>query len=843
MFDQITERAQHILRVVAQEQGKRFQSDQLQPEHIMLALLQERRGIPYRILEKSGLDVIAIVNILEQTLRKKKTGRFFLGDLPPSDRCKNVYDLSVQECKSSGTNCVDIGHLFLACCAEKGSIMEAYLHQQALDLKDIREYMDVQDPEQQSEESRQEKRERIFGPLKKRRSSPTPSRRATPALSDFSTDLTDLARQRKLEPIIGRDKEIQQLIRILARRTKNNPVLVGEPGIGKTAIIEGLAERIGDGTVPSVLRSMRLLMLDLPKLIAGTKYRGEFEERLKRVMQEVFNEGNIILFIDEIHTIIGAGGAEGAIDASNMLKPALSRREIQCIGATTLAEYRKHIERDAALERRFQMMLIEEPSISESISIVKGISRLYEDHHKVFYTPGALEIAVKASHRYLPDRRLPDKAIDIIDEAGSHKRLLGVAQPDEVVLLEKKINQLNAEKITAVSAQDYEEAAQIRDEVHKIKDKLDVLRSSWRESMGERAKIINQDDIYIMISEMTGIPVSRLARSEAEQLLRMEEELNKLVIGQEGAVATLAASIRRARTGMNAHTRPLGSFIFLGPTGVGKTHLAKSMAKLLFGNEQSMIRVDMSDYMERHTISRLVGAPPGYVGYEEGGTLTEQVRRRPFSVILFDEIEKAHNDVFNILLQVLDEGELQTNLGQHVSFRNTVIIMTSNIGTQTLFQNKVGFNANEQSLQSMKDSSINELKTVFRPEFLNRVDETVVFRILEPDDIRKILYIMLDELRLRLKEQKIELEVSKSATNYLVDKGYDKLFGARNLRRTIQKELEDAIAIQLLNGKIVSHRKVLVSARDSKLVFRVLRQPSSVKSNADVVEPEAQTTL
>ena len=627
----------------------------------------------------------------------------------------------------------------------------------------------------------------------------------TPMLDSFARDLVLMASSGQLDPIVGRETEINRLMHILARRRKNNPVLIGEPGVGKTAIVEGFAHRIAQGTAPDVFQEKRLMVIDMGSLVAGTKFRGEFEERLKNLVKEVESAKNVILFIDEIHTIVGAGGSEGAVDAANILKPALARGTFQCIGATTMDEYRKHIEKDAALERRFQTILVEEPDREHTLEILKGLRTNYENFHNVSFSDEALEAAVDLSSRYITSRMQPDKAIDLLDESGAHCRIAFVEKPAEMLNLEDKIARLTETKKHFVQVQAYEEAAKVRDEINKLKYTLDVMGQEWRTSLKQNRNIIDVEDICRTLSSMTGIPVSGISRNETEKLLKMEEHLHQNVIAQDDAIKAVSAAIRRSRAGIASPKRPLGSFIFLGPTGVGKTYLAKQLAQYLFGSEDALIRIDMSDYMEKHTTSRLVGSPPGYVGYGEGGWLTEKVRRKPYCVILFDEIEKAHPDVFNLLLQMLEEGEIQDSMGHRVSFRNAVIIMTSNAGTREFASDSmVGFRREEESesRSTIRSAALNELKRSFRPEFLNRIDEIVVFDMLRPKEIEAIFDLMIRELSERLKEKGIALSISAKAKKYFIEKGFDAKFGARPMRRLIQKELEDEIALKLINGEL-----------------------------------------
>ncbi|MBR5671937.1 MAG: ATP-dependent Clp protease ATP-binding subunit [Spirochaetales bacterium] len=655
-------------------------------------------------------------------------------------------------------------------------------------------------------------------------------------LDSFARDLVLMASSGQLDPIVGRETEINRLMHILARRRKNNPVLIGEPGVGKTAIVEGFAHRIAQGTAPEVFLDKRIMVIDMGSLVAGTKFRGEFEERLKNLVKEVESVKNVILFIDEIHTIVGAGGSEGAVDAANILKPALARGTFQCIGATTMDEYRKHIEKDAALERRFQTVLVEEPDREHTLEILKGLRTNYENFHNVSFSDEALEAAVDLSSRYITSRMQPDKAIDLLDESGAHCRIAFVEKPAEMLNIEDKIQRLTDTKKHFVQVQAYEEAAKIRDEINKLKYTLDMMGQEWRASLKKNRNIIDVEDICRTLSSMTGIPVSGISRNETEKLLKMEEYLHKYVVAQDDAIKAVSAAIRRSRAGIASPKRPLGSFIFLGPTGVGKTYLAKQLAQYLFGSEDALIRVDMSDYREKHTTSRLVGSPPGYVGYGEGGWLTEKVRRKPYCVILFDEIEKAHPDVFNLLLQMLEEGEIQDSLGHRVSFRNAIIIMTSNAGTREFASDSmVGFRREEESesRSTIRSAALNELKRSFRPEFLNRIDEIVVFDLLKPEEIEAIFDLMISELSQRLKEKGITLSLSKKAKKYFIEKGFDAKFGARPMRSLIQKELEDEIALKLINGELVSGSTVVFSEPCRGKAFSHLRccckQPASRK--------------
>ncbi|MFP4643986.1 MAG: ATP-dependent Clp protease ATP-binding subunit [Spirochaetales bacterium] len=827
MFKGLTQRAQKVLTILAQDEAKRFHSDQLLPEHIVLALLKEGGGLGFQALQKCMIDPAKMQIELEKSIPRKKSG-FILGDVPPSPRGKKVLEDSAEEARLLGHEYIGTEHLLLACSREQDGETAKILESYNVTIDMLREIVAELSGTSPSTGSTGTAPRASGGQKRKSSSSSSSSaagqKKTTPTLDEFARDLTSYAVEGKLDPVVGRSREIERVVQILARRSKNNPVLIGEPGVGKTAIVEGLAQRITDSDGPEVLMSKRVLTLDLASLIAGTKYRGEFEERLKRVMKEITSAGNVILFIDELHTIIGAGGAEGAIDASNMLKPALSRGEIQCIGATTLNEYKKYIEKDAALERRFQTIFVDEPTVEDTIQILQGIKGRYEEHHNVSYTPGSLEISAMLSRRYVTDRYLPDKAIDLMDEAGSRKRIHNSVRPTELANLEKEIDRLTQEKLNLVNSQNYERAAAVRDQVRELKARVEKMRSDWKVTLKTEQNVVDSEDIQYVISDMTGIPLQRIAQSEQEKLLNVEEELHKRVIGQNDAISVVSSSIRRSRTGLSNPDRPMGSFVFLGPTGVGKTLLAKTLAEFMFGSSDALVRIDMSDFMEKHNVSRLVGAPPGYVGYEEGGILTERIRRKPYSVILLDEIEKAHPDVFNILLQVLEEGELQDNLGHKVSFRNTIMIMTSNAGAREITRDgMVGFQSSEENVfeyREIRASAMNELKKFFRPEFINRVDETVVFHSLNRDHVRRILDIELADVQKRLVEKDIVLEVKKSAKEYIIDAGYEIKYGARPLRRTIQREIEDPLSMEMLKGRFNPGDHIIVHMRSGKIAFK-----------------------
>jgi len=821
MFKGLTQRAQKILTITAQEEAKRFHADQLLPEHIIIAIVKDGEGLGYKVLQKLNIDPVQMQIEIEDNIPKKKGG-FILGDVPPSKRGKRILEGSAEEARNLGHEYIGTEHLLLAAARETGGIFERSLNKNGVSVEGLREAI-----VEMSGTGRERKKINPMQQQQQKRKSSQNVKKSTPTLDDFSRDLTDLAKEGKLDPVIGREKEIQRVVQILARRTKNNPVLIGEPGVGKTAIAEGLAQRITEGSVPEILTGKRVVTLDLASLIAGTKYRGEFEERLKRVMKEIITVQNVILFIDELHTIIGAGGAEGAIDASNMLKPALSRGELQCIGATTLNEYKKYVEKDAALERRFQAIYVDQPTTVQTVEILDGIKPRYEEHHNVTYTEKAVKSAVHLSYRYITERFLPDKAIDLLDEAGSRKRIQNSVRPKELADLEQEIEELTAEKISLVNNQNYEKAAAVRDTVRQMKQKVEEMKKNWEQTLKNEKNIVGEQDIQTVISDMTGIPLARIVQTESEKLLKIEDELHKTVIGQNESIEVVASAIRRSRTGLSSPKRPLGSFIFLGPTGVGKTLLAKTLAEFLFGNEDALVRLDMSDFMEKHNVSRLVGAPPGYIGYEEGGLLTEKIRRRPYSVILLDEIEKAHQDVFNLLLQIFEEGELQDNLGHKVSFRNAVLIMTSNVGAREISRDtSLGFQVNEGLLpySEIKNSAMSELKRFFRPEFLNRVDEIVVFHSLTREEINLIFDIMFREVAERLEERNIHIEITPKAKAYLIDKGYDVKFGARPMRRVIQKEIEDQLSMEILKNRFNEGDTITVGLKGNKINFRLKKK-------------------
>ncbi|MET3291404.1 ATP-dependent Clp protease ATP-binding subunit [Brevibacillus fluminis] len=809
MFGRFTERAQKVL-ALALEEAVRLGHKDIGTEHVLLGLIREGEGIAAKALQSLGLGLDKIQSEVEALIGRgtEQSGNYTPNYTP---RAKKVIELSMDEARKLGHTYVGTEHILLGLIREGEGIAARIMNnlgvslnkarQQVLQLLGSSEMMASHQPANNSASAN------------------------TPTLDGLARDLTAIAKEGGLDPVIGRQKEIERVIQVLSRRTKNNPVLIGEPGVGKTAIAEGLAQKIVNNEIPETLRDKRVMTLDMGTVVAGTKYRGEFEDRLKKIMDEIRQAGNIILFIDELHTLIGAGGAEGAIDASNILKPALARGELQCVGATTLDEYRKYIEKDAALERRFQPIQVDEPSVEDAIKILHGLRDRYEAHHRVKITDEAIDQAVRLSDRYITDRFLPDKAIDLVDEAASKVRLQSFTVPPNLKELEVRLEEVRKEKDAAVQSQEFEEAAALRDQEQKLREELDRTKKDWKERQGKLNMEVTPEDIAHVVANWTGVPVVKLKEEETERLLKMEEILHDRVIGQDEAVKSISRAVRRARAGLKDPKRPIGSFIFLGPTGVGKTELARAVAETLFGDEDSMIRIDMSEYMEKHSTSRLVGAPPGYVGYDEGGQLTEKVRRKPYSVILLDEIEKAHPDVFNILLQVLDDGRLTDSKGRTVDFRNTVVIMTSNVGANMIKKNtSLGFTTGdtEKKYQDMKDKVMDELKRSFRPEFLNRIDEVIVFHSLEQEHIEQIVSLMTDELRKRLKEQSIDFQLSNEAKKILAKEGFDPAYGARPLRRAIQRNIEDRLSEELLKGTISKGDTVTIDAEEGKLTVKRL---------------------
>lgn len=813
MFERFTERAQKVL-YYAREEAKNLKYPAIGTEHILLGLLREGEGVGAKALMALGMDLIKVRETITQLVNIGHED-IELGEIGFTPRAKKVIGLAQDEAIRWGVNYVGTEHILLGLIREgEGVAAQVLLNLGANPDKIRRQVLAFLGGIPNNEPGESNRKQGIKGGAPQTK---------TPTLDEYGRDLTDMARGNKIDPVIGRQKEIERVIQILSRRTKNNPVLIGEPGVGKTAIAEGLARKIVEGNVPEVLKDKRVVALDMGSLVAGSKYRGEFEERLKKVMDEIRQAGNVILFIDEMHTLIGAGAAEGAIDAANILKPALARGEIQTIGATTLDEYRKHVEKDAALERRFQPIQVDQPTTEEAIEILLGLRDRYEAHHSVQITDEAIKAAVELSDRYITDRFLPDKAIDLIDEASSKVRLQEQTAPPNLKELEEEIERLSKEKEAAVMAQEYEKAAEIRDQEQKKRKELEDKRSHWKNESMSKTQTVTADDIANIVSSWTGIPVSKMAQEETEKLLKLEEVLHQRVISQDEAIKAVARAVRRARSGLKNPKRPIGSFIFLGPTGVGKTELARALAEALFGDEDSLVRIDMSEYMEKHAVSRLVGAPPGYVGYDEGGQLTEAVRRKPYSVVLLDEIEKAHPEVFNILLQVLEDGRLTDSKGRTVDFRNTVLIMTSNVGASYMKQTgPLGFTQPtvDDSYKAMKERVLEALKKSFRPEFLNRIDETIVFHSLEKEHIKEIVGLMLKELRNSLKENDIDLEVKEEAKEILVKEGFDPTYGARPLRRAIQKLIEDPLAEEMLKGTYKPGTTVVVDVDGDQIVLK-----------------------
>jgi ATP-dependent Clp protease ATP-binding subunit ClpC len=835
MFDRFTDRAKKVMSFARQEAMK-FNHEYIGTEHILLGLVQEGSGVAANVLKNMTIDLEKIRHEVEKIV---KTGPSMvtMGQLPFTPRAKKVLELSLEEASQLSHNYIGTEHLLLGLIRENEGIAAQVLMNLGIKLDEVREEVleflgaSENNNEEESESSGESPGNQGGGNAGNQQQSgsgaPTGnSKSKTPALDSFGRDLTDLAREGKLDPVIGRDSEIERVIQILSRRTKNNPVLLGEAGVGKTAIVEGLAQRIVKGTVPEILRRKRLVVLDLAMMVAGTKYRGQFEERIKAVMTEVRRAKDVILFIDELHTLVGAGGAEGAIDASNVLKPALSRGEVQCIGATTLDEYRKYIEKDGALERRFQTVNVEPPTPEQTLEILKGLRDKYEAHHRVSYTDNALQSAVDLSTRYITGRFLPDKAIDVIDEAGARIRIKSMTAPPDLREMDTEITRLNKEKEEAVAGQDFERAADLRDQAFKLGKKKEEIQREWRERENSRESggIVDEDVIAETVSKMTGIPLNRLDQAEAERLINMEKELGKDVINQERAITAIAKAVRRSRAGLKDPNRPMGSFVFLGPSGVGKTWLSKCLAKFMFGSEEAIIQIDMSEYMEKYNASRLVGAPPGYVGYEEGGQLTEKVRRRPYSVVLLDEIEKAHPDIFNMLLQIMEEGRLTDSFGRHIDFRNVVLIMTSNIGAN-LIKNSTGLGfgkgASQSGTDKMKDMIMGEVERHFRPEFINRLDEIVIFNQLGRDDMQRIVENELAKVNKRMKQKGHLLELDPSVSEWLINKSFHEDFGARPLKRGIEKHLEDPLSEQMLRAHMERSYSIKAHVVDGEIKFEM----------------------
>ena len=825
-FERFTERAKKVL-TLAQEEAERSHHSYIGTEHLLLGLLREGEGLAAKVLNNLGVEINKVRSTIESVLGRNE--RIIIQQIIPTSRVKKVIEISFEEARRMGNNYVGTEHLLLGLLIEGEGIAAHVLEDLGANLEKVRGEIDRLLHESGLEEEAKEAQKK-------------PSK--TPLLDQFCRDLTELAQKNALDPVIGRAMEIERVVQILSRRTKNNPALIGEPGVGKTAIAEGLAQAIILGNIPESLMGKRVLTLDMGALVAGTKYRGEFEERLKKILDEIRQSREVVLFIDELHTLVGAGAAEGAIDAANILKPALARGEIQCIGATTLNEYRKYIEKDAALERRFQPVFVDEPSLQETIEILHGIRPLYDKHHRVQITDDALKAAAELSVRYVTDRSLPDKAIDLIDEASARVRMKLTTTPDNLREMQKEIRELQAQKEEAIAGQDYETAASFRDKEKKLKEKYVSLEMTWRDELGATVPDVNEEHIAQIISSWTGVPVSRLVEAETSRLLRMEDEIHKRLIGQDEAVKVISQAVRRARAGLKDAKRPIGSFMFLGPTGVGKTELARSLAAFLFDNEDAIIRLDMSEFMERHSTARLVGSPPGYVGYDDGGQLTEAVRRRPYSVVLFDEIEKAHPEVFNMLLQILEDGRLSDAKGKAVNFANCVVIMTSNIGISNLkanmsmgFQPSIPDERNSSSEHGkMRDQIMEELKRAFRPEFLNRVDAVVVFHRLDMAQMRNIVDLMLAKVAVHLAAQELNFSVSDAAKDKIVDEGFDKVYGARPLRRVIQRVIEDPLSEELLRLKHGPGDTVVVDLTEGEVTMNIV--PKSKERRDRKEKPE-----
>jgi ATP-dependent Clp protease ATP-binding subunit ClpC len=822
MYERFTDRARKVMQLANQE-AQRFNHEYIGTEHVLLGLIKEGSGVAANVLKNLDVDLRKIRMEVEK-LVQSGPDMVTMGKLPQTPRAKKVIEYSMEEARNLGHNYVGTEHILLGLLREQEGVAAQVLMNLGLKLEEVREeVLNLLGHGMETSEGS----ERNPGGVG---SGGTPGEQAksskskTPALDSFGRDLTELARQGKLDPVIGREKEIERAIQILCRRQKNNPVLLGEAGVGKTAIVEGFAQRVVDGNVPELLSDRRIVVLDLAMMVAGTKYRGQFEERIKAVMNEVRRAKNTILFIDELHTLVGAGGAEGAIDASNVLKPALARGEIQCIGATTLDEYRKYIEKDSALDRRFQIIMVEPSTKQETVDILKGLRDRYEAHHRVQITDGAIEAAVELSSRYITGRCLPDKAIDVIDEAGARVRLRAMTKPPDLKEIDEQVERLNKEKEEAVANQDFEKAAALRDQADKLKKKKLSITRDWRERSREADGVVDEDVVAEVVSKMTGIPLTRLSTEDSQRLMQMEEELHKRVVSQDQAIKAVSKAVRRSRSGLKDPKRPTGCFVFAGPTGVGKTLLAKALAEFMFGDENALVQIDMSEYMEKHNVSRLIGAPPGYVGFEEGGQLTEKIRRRPYSVVLLDEIEKAHPDVFNMLLQVMEEGRLTDSFGRNVDFKNTILIMTTNAGAEAI-KNEAAFGFQrpeaDASYESMKERVMERIEKVFRPEFLNRVDEVIVFRHLSLEDLKQVVEMELSKVRKRLAERNMSLVLTDEAKAFLVKKGSNLDFGARPLRRAIENYVEDPLSEELLKGAFDGKDTITVDVREENGVKRL----------------------
>ncbi len=834
-MNNFTPRAQQVL-ALARKEADRFNHSYVGTEHILLGLIKLGQGVAVNVLQKMGLDLETVRMEVENQVGSGPETKM-VGNIPYTPRVKKVLALAGKEAKALNHSYVGTEHILLGLLREGEGVAARVLKNLEVDIERTRnEILRELDPNFTPGEEED-------GDLA---GEPSGRKDRTPALRAFGRDLTELAQKGELDPVIGRVPEIERVIQILCRRTKNNPVLIGEAGVGKTAIAEGLAQEITVGNVPELLREKKVITLDLALMVAGTKYRGQFEERIKAVMDEIRKAKNVILFIDELHTIVGAGSAEGAMDASNIIKPALSRGELQCVGATTLNEYRKYIEKDAALERRFQTVKVEEPSVEDAIKILTGLQHKYELHHKAVYTEQAIEQAVRLSERYLTGRFLPDKAIDIMDEAGSRCRIAAMTRPPEFKELEEEIDEIVAEKEGAIKSQDFERAAALRDQEKTKKAELEASIEDWKSNNEEKEVTVSEEDIMAVVSKWTGVPLQRMEQKEAEKLLRMEDDLRAKVIGQDEAVKAISKALIRSRADLKDPRRPIGSFIFLGPTGVGKTFLARNLAEYMFGDADSLIQIDMSEYMEKHTSSRLIGSPPGYVGYDDGGQLSEAVRRRPYSVVLFDEVEKAHPDVMHLLLQILEEGTVTDNFGRKIDFRNTIIILTSNVGAELIKrQNSLGFSAmaaDEEDYEGMKDKILEQSKKVFKPEFLNRLDEKIVFHTLEKDDLIKIVRLEINKFGERLSERKISITLDDSALEFLIDEGYDPSYGARPMRRAVERHMEDPLAELLLRGEVSEGDTIIAThpEGEKKLLFKVDLPDTSTGNTTEEAEPVGQ---
>jgi ATP-dependent Clp protease ATP-binding subunit ClpC len=815
-MNNFTPRAQQVL-ALARKEADRFNHNFVGTEHLLLGLIKLGQGVAVNVLQKMGLDLETVRMEVEKQVGTGPDQKM-IGNIPYTPRVKKVLALASKEAKALNHTYVGTEHILLGLLREGDGVAARVLKNLDVDIEQTRqEILKELDPNFAAHEEQQ-----AAGEGAEKTAADKKGEVKTPALKAFGRDLTEIARKGDMDPVIGRKNEIERVIQILCRRTKNNPVLLGEAGVGKTAIVEGLAQEIARGNVPELLLNKRVITLDLALMVAGTKYRGQFEERIKAVMDEIRRSKNIILFIDELHTIVGAGSAEGTMDASNIIKPALSRGEMQCVGATTLNEYRKYIEKDAALERRFQSVRVEAPSIDDAIEILKGLRPKYEEHHKSEFTDAAVEASVKLSDRYITDRFLPDKAIDVLDEAGSRARISTMTRPPEAKSLEAEIEEIKGKKERAIKNQDFEGAAAMRDKEKQAKEKLETLLRDWRATREEKRIVVDEEDILHVVSKWTGVPLQRMGQDEMGRLLAVEGEMDKVVVGQHEAVSAISKALRRSRADLKDPRRPIGTFLLLGPTGVGKTLLAKTLAEQMFGDSKSLIQLDMSEYMEKFNVSRLVGSPPGYVGYEEGGQLTERVRRKPYAVVLFDEIEKAHPDVWNMLLQILEEGKLTDNVGRAVNFRNTIILMTSNVGSETIKRgSSLGFSpiTDESSYEKMRDKILDESKKTFRPEFLNRLDDLIVFRALTKPDLIEILNLEVSKVLERLKSKNIRLELDAKAKDFLVEKGYDPQYGARPMRRSAERFLEDPLAEEILKGNLHEGEPILVTTDKDKLVF------------------------